>query len=139
MGRIQIRQEGNVGVDELTRKKRERERETSRVRRAMAALLSSNLLIFRYFPFPFSFYFPFTVATAFCFLFSLKDFVFNFMLVFRNHTRTRGSQKKCGLPEKIISCSCVPSRPTSQIGFSRRELMLFGFSSSGALFFPPSG
>ncbi|CBI20935.3 hypothetical protein VitviT2T_004703 [Vitis vinifera] len=61
------------------------------------------------------------------------------LLIFRNHTRTMVNQKKCGLPEKIISCSCVPSRPNSKIGFYRRDLILFGFSSSAALIFPPSG
>ncbi|KAK9274069.1 hypothetical protein L1049_018883 [Liquidambar formosana] len=61
------------------------------------------------------------------------------LLFFRNQAKTTLKQKKFGLREKTIACSCIPSKPTLQNGFCRRDLMLFGFSSSLAITFPFSG
>ncbi|GMH06997.1 hypothetical protein Nepgr_008837 [Nepenthes gracilis] len=49
------------------------------------------------------------------------------------------NQSKCKLADKFIACSSISSRPTSQIGLCKRDLLLFGFSSSLNFFFPSSG
>ncbi|KAL9440150.1 hypothetical protein AB3S75_018916 [Citrus x aurantiifolia] len=58
----------------------------------------------------------------------------------RNH---RGSivqgQKNCRLNNKAIVCSCASSKPIQQNGFCRRDLVLFGLSSSLSLGFPTPG
>ncbi|KAL9443095.1 hypothetical protein AB3S75_016449 [Citrus x aurantiifolia] len=58
----------------------------------------------------------------------------------RNH---RGSivqgQKNCRLNNKAIVCSCASSKPIQQNGFCRRDLVLFGLSSSLFLGFPTPG
>nr|AKM76456.1 DUF1795-like photosystem II reaction center PsbP family protein [Francoa sonchifolia] len=40
---------------------------------------------------------------------------------------------------KIMACSCIPSQPSSEIGTCRRNLMLFGLSSSLSVILPPPG
>ncbi|KAK9208008.1 hypothetical protein WN944_000359 [Citrus x changshan-huyou] len=58
----------------------------------------------------------------------------------RNH---RGSivqgQKNCRLNNKAKVCSCASSKPIQQNGFCRRDLVLFGLSSSLSLGFPTPG
>lgn len=49
------------------------------------------------------------------------------------------SQKSCRLQEKEIVCSCSSSKPISQNGLWRRDLVLFGISSSVSLVFPSTG
>lgn len=60
---------------------------------------------------------------------------------FRNQSRILLSQKKCKLKEKIMACSCAcsSSDPSLQNGFCRRDLVLFGLSSSLSIAFPSSG
>ncbi|KAF8400747.1 hypothetical protein HHK36_014047 [Tetracentron sinense] len=58
--------------------------------------------------------------------------------IFRNKTKSTRNQEKCRLPEKIQASSCSSSIPTSQNGFAKRDLMLFGLSSSVSMFFPSS-
>lgn len=60
---------------------------------------------------------------------------------FRNQSRILLSQKKCKLKEKIMACSCAcsSSDPSLQNRFCRRDLMLFGLSSSLSIAFPSSG
>ncbi|KAI7989067.1 hypothetical protein LOK49_LG13G02466 [Camellia lanceoleosa] len=58
----------------------------------------------------------------------------------RNRRRVDSVKKKFRLLEKTPVCLCAPSNATLQNGiFFRRDLMLFGFSSSLALIFPQSG
>ncbi|KAL5783205.1 hypothetical protein ACOSP7_008234 [Xanthoceras sorbifolium] len=57
----------------------------------------------------------------------------------RNQASAVQSQKSCRLQEKLIVCSCVGSKPTSQNGFRRRDLVLFSLSSSMSLVFPSPG
>ncbi|XP_028113282.1 uncharacterized protein LOC114311339 [Camellia sinensis] len=60
--------------------------------------------------------------------------------LFRNRRRVDSVKKKFRLLEKTPVCLCAPSNATLQNGiFFRRDLMLFGFSSSLALIFPQSG
>ncbi|XP_021893465.1 psbP domain-containing protein 5, chloroplastic isoform X2 [Carica papaya] len=49
------------------------------------------------------------------------------------------NQKNSRLHEKFISCSFSPSKLASSDGFCRRDLLLFGLSSSLSLLFPFSG
>ncbi|KAJ6330083.1 hypothetical protein OIU76_008837 [Salix suchowensis] len=60
---------------------------------------------------------------------------------FRNQSRILLSQKKCKLKEKIMACSCAcsSSEPSLQNRFCRRDLMLFGLSSSLSMALPSSG
>ncbi|KAJ6913556.1 psbP domain-containing protein 5 [Populus alba x Populus x berolinensis] len=60
---------------------------------------------------------------------------------FGNQSRILLSQKKCKLKEKIMACSCAcsSSDPSLQNGFCRRDLVLFGLSSSLSIAFPSSG
>ncbi|KAL7187546.1 hypothetical protein ACSBR1_037594 [Camellia fascicularis] len=60
--------------------------------------------------------------------------------LFRNRRRVDSVKRKFRLLEKTPVCLCAPSNATLQNGiFFRRDLMLFGFSSSLALIFPQSG
>ncbi|GAV89204.1 PsbP domain-containing protein [Cephalotus follicularis] len=52
------------------------------------------------------------------------------------------NQKKCRLSDKILvcnSCASASLKPSSQFEFCRRDLLLFGLSSSLSLLFPSSG
>ncbi|XP_052188776.1 psbP domain-containing protein 5, chloroplastic isoform X1 [Diospyros lotus] len=55
--------------------------------------------------------------------------------------RVSSDERKCRVVGKIVLCSCAPLDPNLENGrFSRRDLMkFFGFSSSLAIIFPPSG
>ncbi|KAJ4707987.1 PsbP family [Melia azedarach] len=59
--------------------------------------------------------------------------------IFRNQASIVQSQKSCRLQEKEIVCSCSSSKPISQNGLWRRDLVLFGISSSVSLVFPSTG
>ncbi|XP_021741837.1 psbP domain-containing protein 5, chloroplastic-like isoform X2 [Chenopodium quinoa] len=58
------------------------------------------------------------------------------LLLFRNQINSSVFLKKCKSKGKIISCSCDSSIPTSVLVFCKRDLLLFGLSSSMALIFP---
>ncbi|XP_010249865.1 PREDICTED: psbP domain-containing protein 5, chloroplastic [Nelumbo nucifera] len=62
----------------------------------------------------------------------------NLPILFRNQTRRKLYQKKCLLAEKIPFVSCSSSIPTSGNDFRKRDLVLFGFSSTVFMIFPPS-
>ncbi|XP_044471202.1 psbP domain-containing protein 5, chloroplastic [Mangifera indica] len=57
----------------------------------------------------------------------------------RNEARTLQSQRICRLQEKLIVCSSPSTKPISKNGIWRRDLLLFGLSSSVSLVFPSSG
>nr|XP_023870440.1 psbP domain-containing protein 5, chloroplastic [Quercus suber]POE88803.1 psbp domain-containing protein 5, chloroplastic [Quercus suber] len=57
----------------------------------------------------------------------------------RDLTRTIVNHKKCRIHDKFQPCAFATSEPTSQNGFCRRDLVLFGLSSSFSLIFPTLG
>ncbi|KAH7524774.1 hypothetical protein FEM48_Zijuj06G0154900 [Ziziphus jujuba var. spinosa] len=61
------------------------------------------------------------------------------LLFFRNQPRTMMNHKNRRLHDMFRPCSTSSSNPTSQNGFVRRDLMLFGLSSSALVLFPSSG
>ncbi|KAJ0091119.1 hypothetical protein Patl1_12834 [Pistacia atlantica] len=58
---------------------------------------------------------------------------------FRNQASTVQSQRSFRLQEKVIVCSSASTKPISRNGIWRRDLVLFGLSSSVSLVFPSSG
>ncbi|CAK7353468.1 unnamed protein product [Dovyalis caffra] len=58
-----------------------------------------------------------------------------------DQSRTLLNQKKCKLKKKSMefSCACSSSEPSLQNGFCRRDLMLFGLTSSLSTALPSSG
>ncbi|XP_050938183.1 psbP domain-containing protein 5, chloroplastic isoform X5 [Cucumis melo] len=58
---------------------------------------------------------------------------------FRNQPKNLPCRKRIGMYTKFNLCSTPISKPTSEDGFPRRELLLFGLTSSVALFFPSLG
>ena len=61
------------------------------------------------------------------------------LLAIRDLTRTMLKHKKCRIRDKFQPCAFATSEPTSQNGFCRRDLVLFGLSSSFSLIFPTLG
>ncbi|XP_024925140.3 psbP domain-containing protein 5, chloroplastic isoform X2 [Ziziphus jujuba] len=61
------------------------------------------------------------------------------LLFFRNQPRTMMNHKNRRLHDMFQPCSTSSSNPTSQNGFVRRDLMLFGLSSLALVLFPSSG
>ncbi|TXG62079.1 hypothetical protein EZV62_013442 [Acer yangbiense] len=57
----------------------------------------------------------------------------------RNQAIAVKSQRSCRLQEKLIVSCCENSKPTSQNGFWRRDLVLFSLSSSVSLVLPSPG
>jgi hypothetical protein len=47
--------------------------------------------------------------------------------------------KKCRIQDKFQACAFATSKPTSQNEFCRRDLLLFGLSSSFSIIFPSLG
>ena len=80
-----------------------------------------------------------------CMSFPLQEFFIFFglmlccLLAIRDLTRTMLKHKKCRIRDKFQPCAFATSEPTSQNGFCRRDLMLFGLSSSFSLIFPTLG
>ncbi|XP_041022855.1 psbP domain-containing protein 5, chloroplastic-like isoform X2 [Juglans microcarpa x Juglans regia] len=60
-------------------------------------------------------------------------------LCFRNQARATPDHKKCRKHEKFQICACAASKPTLENEFCRRDLVLFGLSSSLSVVFPSSG
>lgn len=60
-------------------------------------------------------------------------------LISRYQNRITLIQKEWQLHEKITACSVSPEKPSSQNGVCKRELVLFGLSSSLTVVFPSSG
>ncbi|KAK9682566.1 hypothetical protein RND81_10G082400 [Saponaria officinalis] len=61
-------------------------------------------------------------------------------LFFRKEAKIGSNlQRKCKIEGKFMACCCNSYKPTSEIGFSKRELLLFGFSASFALVLPEVG
>lgn len=61
--------------------------------------------------------------------------------VCRKQSKKLLSEKNCKLKEKITvrSCASSSSKPISVEGIFRRDLVLFGLSSSMSIVFPSSG
>ncbi|XP_062164383.1 psbP domain-containing protein 5, chloroplastic [Alnus glutinosa] len=57
-------------------------------------------------------------------------------LCFRNQSRSMLNHKKCRIRGKFQGFACATSTPTSQNGFCRRDLVLFGLSSSLSIMLP---
>ena len=81
-----------------------------------------------------------------CMSFPLQEISFFFLglmlcclLAIRDLTRTMLKHKKCRIRDKFQPCAFATSEPTSQNGFCRRDLVLFGLSSSFSLIFPTLG
>ena len=80
-----------------------------------------------------------------CMSFPLQEFFIFFglmlccLLAIRDLTRTMLKHKKCSIRDKFQPCAFATSEPTSQNGFCRRDLVLFGLSSSFSLIFPTLG
>ncbi|XP_074280482.1 psbP domain-containing protein 5, chloroplastic isoform X2 [Silene latifolia] len=61
-------------------------------------------------------------------------------LLFRNQSKIHTIwQRKCKIHGKIMATSCISYKPTSEIGFCRRDLLLFSFSTSIAFILPNNG
>ncbi|KAJ7966105.1 PsbP family [Quillaja saponaria] len=60
------------------------------------------------------------------------------VFVFRNQTRTI-LNKESGISEKSRNCSCGASKPITKNGLCRRDLVLFGLTSSVSIMLPFSG
>ncbi|KGN63133.2 psbP domain-containing protein 5, chloroplastic [Cucumis sativus] len=58
---------------------------------------------------------------------------------FRNQPKNLPCRKRIGMYKKFNVCSTSISKPTSENGLSRRDLLLFGLTSSVALSFPSLG
>uniref|UniRef100_A0A2N9FCR8 PsbP C-terminal domain-containing protein n=1 Tax=Fagus sylvatica TaxID=28930 RepID=A0A2N9FCR8_FAGSY len=54
-------------------------------------------------------------------------------------SRTMVKHKKCRIQDKFQACAFATSKPTSQNEFCRRDLLLFGLSSSFSIIFPSLG
>ncbi|CAH1451635.1 unnamed protein product [Lactuca virosa] len=60
--------------------------------------------------------------------------------LFRDQAKISSSnQKICNSNKKFVACCCESSEPTSQNGFCRRDIVLFGFAASVATVFPVEG
>lgn len=75
------------------------------------------------------------LATTSCVLVSPSSSPLNSHLsphfpIFFRKQQDKIHSSKCGLPMKIVACSCIPSIPLFENGLSRRDLMLFGISST---------
>ncbi|XP_059460893.1 psbP domain-containing protein 5, chloroplastic [Corylus avellana] len=57
-------------------------------------------------------------------------------LCFRKQARSMLNHKKCRIHGKLQGIACATSTPTSQNGFCRRDLVLFGLSSSLSIMLP---
>ncbi|KAL9233912.1 hypothetical protein vseg_008846 [Gypsophila vaccaria] len=61
------------------------------------------------------------------------------LLFFRKQKKFAGKwQRKCIIEGKMMASSCISSKPTSEKGLFRRDLLLFSVSSSFATFILPS-
>ncbi|KNA03129.1 hypothetical protein SOVF_212140 isoform B [Spinacia oleracea] len=61
------------------------------------------------------------------------------LLFFRNQINSPVFQKKCKSKSGIVVYSCLSPTPTSEFGVCKRDLLLFGLSTSMTLIFPVNG
>jgi hypothetical protein len=61
------------------------------------------------------------------------------VLAIRKQPRSMLNHKKCRIHGKLQRFACATSTPTSQNGFCRRDLVLFGLSSSLSIMLPSLG